>query len=110
VGNKSKSRLQLLIFSFLFLNKDPAFVEIYDQYVQCTCIVHRSLHTKNQHPRLSRSPRKERADREEERGEKRREEERGITVLIEATTFAWQPVCNTTRAAHALRSDQQQKL
>jgi hypothetical protein len=29
-----------------------------------------------------------------------------ITLLIMATMFATQPVCNATRAAHALRLDQ----
>ena len=52
--------------------------------------------TKNQHPRLTRNPRKVR----------RVEEEREITVLIEATTFATQPVYNAARSVHALRSDQ----
>jgi hypothetical protein len=28
-----------------------------------------------------------------------------VTVLIVATTFALQPICNATRVAHALRSD-----
>jgi hypothetical protein len=32
------------------------------------------------------------------------EKERKNKVLIEATTFAKQPVCNAARAAHALRS------
>jgi hypothetical protein len=36
---------------------------------------------------------------------RRKKEAREITVLIEATTFATQPVCNATRAAHALRSE-----
>jgi hypothetical protein len=41
----------------------------------------------------------------EERGGRKRKE-REITVLIEATTFAMQPVYNAGWAAHALRSDQ----
>ena len=43
------------------------------------------------------------------KGGRREKEERKrvkITVLIEATSFATQAVCNNTRAAHALRSDQ----
>jgi hypothetical protein len=55
-----------------------------------------SWHTKNQHPRLSRSQRKVRDG----------EREREITVLIEATSFAMQPFCNVAWVAHALRSDQ----
>jgi hypothetical protein len=53
---------------------------------------------------LSRSPRKVKAERE-----RKRKEEREITVLIEATIFAMQPVCNAAHAAHAahaLCSDQ----
>ena len=55
------------------------------------------FHTENQHPRLTRNPRKVRADR--------RKKEK-ITVLIVATMFVTQTACNAARAAHALRWDQ----
>ena len=46
---------------------------------------------------------------EKSNGWKKKKEERErekITLSIEATTFAMQPVYNAGRAAHALRSDQ----
>ena len=52
--------------------------------------------SKIQNPRTTLSGRKVRAGEEREK----------ITVLIEATSFATQPVCNVIWAAHALRSDQ----
>ena len=39
------------------------------------------------------------------KSKKERDKEK-ITVLILATTFALQPVCNVTRAEHALHLDQ----
>ena len=36
-------------------------------------------------------------------GERKKRERENITLLIEATTFATQPIYNTGRAAHALR-------
>ena len=57
-------------------------------------------HAKIQNPRTTPSGRKVRAEKKEER-----KKEREITVLIEATTFATQPVYNAGRAAHALRLD-----
>jgi hypothetical protein len=58
----------------------------------------KSAHTNFHDPRLIRSPRKVRAEKKESK------KEREITLLIEATTFATQPICNDARPAHALRS------
>jgi hypothetical protein len=57
-------------------------------------------HEKIQNPRTTPFGIKVRAGEEREKEEK-------ITVLIEATSFATQPICNSTRAAHALRWNQQ---
>jgi hypothetical protein len=68
------------------------------------CHISSSWHAQNQDPRLSACLRKVIRLREKE-GEKDRNK-REKTMNSVATTYAWQPICNATRAAHALCPDQ----
>jgi hypothetical protein len=67
-----------------------------------------SAHTNFNNPGTTPSGRKviRRREKEREKRKERKRKEREKTMNLVATTFATQPVCNTTRAAHALHLDQ----
>jgi hypothetical protein len=114
------------IFSIKLLPISPLFIFIKKNYPQwggfpkkCFCHLSSiftliSTHTNFHNPRPTPSGRKVReAERERDVCHAACLQRRtgstctslGPTLLIEATSFATQPICNKTLAAHALRSD-----